>query len=129
MQDRLQQYLRDTGNRHIERGQIVQMPPSGSPYIAVLHAVAVDGLYESSSEVISQIVEHCLSLAAQLGARNVALPLLATGYGHLPVTGFMAGLRSIMGREFPPLDRVVLCIRSKYDLLQIRDTLPGISII
>lgn len=124
MQDALQQYLRATGNRHVERGHLVQMPPGGSPYMAILHAVAVDGAYESSSQVISQIVERCLTSAAQIGARTVALPLLATGYGHLSVADFIAGIRCILERDFPPLERVVLRTRSKCDFDELLAAFP-----
>lgn len=102
----------------------MQMPPCGSPYIAVLHAVSVDGAYDSSPDVISEIVGRCLGLAAALGAKTVALPLLATGYGHLPVADFVAGIRGILDRNFPPLEKVVLCIRNKYDFEDVLEALP-----
>ena len=126
MHDALQAYLESTGKRHVERGQIVKMLPHGSPYTNVLHAVAVDGLYESSSEVISQIVTRCLAWAAELGARKVALPLLATGYGHLSVPEFITGIRNLIHHDFATLERVVICARSKYDLQELLEGLPSL---
>src|SRR5882757_5821312 len=56
MQDALQHFLTERGIRHVERGDVIQMPPCGSPYRAVLHAVAVDGFYKSSSAVIAEVL-------------------------------------------------------------------------
>lgn len=128
MQEALLQYLNACGKRHVEQGDIVQMPACGSPYAAVLHAVAVDGAYNSSSAAITRVVTACLNAAAQIGARSVALPLLATGYGHLPVAEFLDGVRDILNCEFPPIERVHLCIRSASDLQEILESLPGVSI-
>lgn len=128
MQDALQQYLSAQGKRHVEFGDIVQMPPCGSPYAAVLHAVAVDGAYNSSSAAITRVVTACLNAAAQIGARSIALPLLATGYGHLTVAGFIEGIRDILDRNFPPIERVHLCTRTVDDQQEILESLPGVSI-
>src|SRR6476659_2886089 len=48
MQAVLSRHLADRVLRHVERGSVVEAPPCGSPYRAVIHAVAVDGFYESS---------------------------------------------------------------------------------
>lgn len=48
MQEALREYLAATGVSHVPCGTVVEMPPCGSPYRAVLHAVAVDAFYETS---------------------------------------------------------------------------------
>jgi O-acetyl-ADP-ribose deacetylase (regulator of RNase III) len=42
MQQALFQSMADRNKRHVESGEVVTMEPFGSPYRAVLHAVAVD---------------------------------------------------------------------------------------
>ncbi len=127
MQHALRDFLADRGVRHVSRGEVVSMPPCGSPYRGVLHAVAVDGAYESSPVIIEEIVSKALGLAADMNATTVALPLLATGYGRLPVEGFLEGLRRVIARSFPPVERVILGVRSKFDVEAVLDSLPGIS--
>jgi O-acetyl-ADP-ribose deacetylase len=124
MQFALERYLLDRGIRHVERGAVVEMPPYGSPYRAVLHAVAVDGFYASSSEVVSEVIAASLGRAAALSAQKVALAGLAMGYGRLPVAAFAAGLGRVIGRAFPPVAEVVLCLRSGDDVSELRTLLP-----
>jgi len=76
-----------------------------------LHAVAVNGFYESSPEVISQVVHDALRQAAALRARSVALVALATGYGRLSMSEFGASLLPLAEKEYPPIERVVVCVR------------------
>src|SRR5262245_35677615 len=103
MQTALERYLSERHIRHVERGDVVEMPPCGSPYRAVLHAVAVDGFYASSPEVVAAVVEASLRRAAALSARTVALTGLAMGYGRLTVAAFAAGLGRVIGQSFPPV--------------------------
>lgn len=127
MQQGLRDFLAGRGVRHVSRGEVVSMPPCGSPYRGVLHAVAVDGAYESSPAIIEEIVSKALGLAAEMNARTVTLPLLATGYGRLPVEGFLDGLRQVMACPFPPVERVILGGRSKFDVEAVLGNLPGIT--
>src|SRR4051812_22493006 len=60
MQEALLQHLASRGVRHLERGEVVTMPPCGSPYQAVLHAVAVDGVYDTTPEIVGEVVAESL---------------------------------------------------------------------
>src|SRR5262245_36582546 len=99
----LERHLAERGVRHVERGTVVEMPPCGSPYRAVLHAVAVDGFYDSSPQVVAEVIEASLRRAAALSAKTVALTGLAMGYGRLTVAAFAAGLGRVIGQSFPPV--------------------------
>jgi len=124
MQEALHRYLAEHGIRHANRGEVVSMPPCGSPYQAVLHAVAVDGFYESSPEVIAAVTRQALSQAANHSARRVALTALATGYGRMSMAEFAKGLRPLLGEEFPPLEQVVLGLRSTSDVEELLELIP-----
>lgn len=127
MQEALQQYLVGRGVRHVERGEVVAMPPCGSPYRAVLHAVAVDGAYGSSPDVVVAVVLESMRRAAALSARSVALAAVATGYGRLSMVQFAQGLGGVMKRAFPPLERVILGLRSRYDVEELLALVPQLE--
>ncbi len=112
MQDALHCYLAERNIRHVNRGDVIAMPPCGSPYRAVLHAVAVDGFYESSPEVVTAVIRESLRQSATHSARIVALTAVARGYGRLPLVDFARGLRPLLGEEFPPIEQVVIGVRS-----------------
>src|SRR5262245_5939336 len=107
MQEALHGFLAERGLRHVPRGEVVVMPPCGSPYRAVLHAVAVDAFYDSSADVVAAVVTASLQRAAEFAAQTVALAAVGTGYGRLTMADFARGLASVLGHEFPPLEQVV----------------------
>ena len=84
------------------------------PYRAVLHAVAIDGWYNSSPQIIEQTVTTAFRMAAGYGARRVALAALATGFGQLSLTEFADGVRPLLSREFPPIEEVCICMLEDY---------------
>ena len=127
MQTVLERYLIDRNIRHVERGDVVEMPPCGSPYRAVLHAVAVDGFSASSGEVVGQVISASLQRAAALSAQRVALAGLAMGYGRLPVAEFAAGLGQVLRRCFAPVEEVVVCLRSAEDVEELCALLPAVE--
>src|SRR5881396_2343606 len=81
MQSALQEVVRRRTPHFIPQGEVVPYSDPTLPYRAVLHAVAIDGWYDSSSKVIAQTVAAALRMAADYGARRVALAALGTGFG------------------------------------------------
>jgi O-acetyl-ADP-ribose deacetylase (regulator of RNase III) len=127
MQEELHRQLASRGLRFVPQGEVVECIPCGTPYQAVLHAVAVDCFYGSSSEVIRSVVARALSLAASLGATRVALVALATGYGRLPIGDFARGLAPLLSLEFPPVAEVVICLRDRDDADSLSNALAASS--
>ena len=107
--------------RTSNNADVVTTPPCGTRFKAVIHAVAVDGFYQSSPEVVERVVRKSLTAAASVGARTVALTALATGYGRLTMTQFVQAIRPLMDAEFSPIEQVVVCVRNEKD----RDELIG----
>ena len=116
MQDSLSGYLSEQGVKHVERGDVIAMPSLGSPYRAVLHAVAVDGFYDTTIEVVTEVIRKCLRMAADHGAKTVAMSALATGYGRKPIEFFAAAVESVIAEDFPPVDCVIVGLRSSHDV-------------
>jgi O-acetyl-ADP-ribose deacetylase (regulator of RNase III) len=120
MQDELHQYLTRSGKRFVQQGDVVVTAPHGLPLKAVLHAVAVDGFYQTSPEIVRSVVEKSLRIAASLGAKQVSLTALATGFGRLPMARFAQAIAPLGGLDFPPIERVVVCVRNEDDREQLR---------
>jgi O-acetyl-ADP-ribose deacetylase (regulator of RNase III) len=127
MLEALQQYLAERGIRHVERGDVVTMQPCGSPYRAVLHAVSVDGFYQSSPAVVAGVLAESLRRAAALAAQTVALAAVATGYGRMSIADFAEGLRQVIGTPFPPLQRVTIGLRSREGVEDLRALVPELE--
>jgi O-acetyl-ADP-ribose deacetylase (regulator of RNase III) len=126
MQRELHDYLRDRNLRFVPPGAVVRTSPCGTPFRDVLHAVAVDGFYQSSPARVRQVVETALTVAASLGARRVALTALATGYGRLSMRRFAEGIAPLTALEFPPLSEVFVCVRHADQLKELAAALPNI---
>lgn len=122
MQVFLSDYLQERAMRHVPPGTVVKAPPCGSPYHAVLHAVAVDASYDSTPATVTAVASRALAIAAELTADVVLLPALATGYGKLTKLEFANGLRPLVVRGHG-VPRVVICTRNPDDAVLIRHIL------
>jgi O-acetyl-ADP-ribose deacetylase (regulator of RNase III) len=124
-QAELRRYLAERNLRHVERGDVIVTRPASVPWRAVLHAVAIDGLYASSAEFVCQTARRALELAAETGARRVALTALATGYGRLSMAEFGAGVALLRDVEFSPIAEVVIVVRRETDAATLRQALQA----
>ncbi len=111
MQTELHRHLADHHMRFVQQGEVVPTSACGTPFKAVLHAVAVDGFYKSSSEVVTKVVTRSLEMAAAFGDTKVALTALATGFGRLRMTQFALGVKPLKSLDFSPIEQVVICVR------------------
>lgn len=127
MQRELHAHLARHNLKFVEQGDVVQTSAHGLPCKAVLHAVAVNGFYETSEAIVRGIVEKSLSKAASLGARSVSLAALATGYGRLKMRQFAAAVAPLRDLEFPSIERVVICVPRDTDKLELSAVLSAAS--
>lgn len=111
MQDEMHAHLESNGVNFVEQGTVVRCAPHGSPYRFVLHAVAVDGMYQSSATVVRRIVEQCLSEVANAGASTIALAALATGFGNLTHADFAEGIKPLRNELFEGIDKVTIVVQ------------------
>ena len=79
IRDELNAYIKSSGKPVVDRGTVVKTGPGPLSVKHILHAVGVNAFYESSSEVITRLMADALILAAELDARTVATPMIATG--------------------------------------------------
>lgn len=113
MQEELHKLLAQRHVHFVQRGEVIQVPSCGTAFKSVLHAVAIDGFYQSSPQVIQAVVNRALEMSASHQARRVALTALATGYGRLPMKDFASGVAPLLKSEFHPIEEVVICVRKE----------------
>ena len=128
LQAELNDYLARQGRRYLDRGSIIVTRPANTPYVAVIHAVAVNGFYESSPLVITEVVRAALRAAADCGARVVALTALATGYGRLSIGQFAQGLLDVVTEDFPPISDVVIGVRGADEAPELGRIVPAVVV-
>lgn len=127
MQEYLHRHLKDLGLRHVPRGTIVSVPPCGAPYRTVIHAVGVDGAYETSVEILREIVGRCLAEAARQGAGTVALTAIGTGYGRMSAADFGRAIAPLVAADVPPIERVIVGLRSATDVEELCEQTPSLE--
>lgn len=130
MQIALEQVVKGRTPHYIPQGEVVPyIAKEILPYRAVLHAVAIDGWYNSSPQVIENTVTTALGMAATYEARRVALTALATGHGHLSLPQFAEGIRPLIDREFPPIEEVCICLMQDYRVRELANHLTNVAVV
>ena len=110
---------------HVARqGEVFAYSGTELPYKAVLHAVAVDGWYHSSPDVVRKIIEQSFQMAMSLNAKKVALTALATGFGDLTLEDFADAIRPLLNQDFSPIKEVCICLMEDYRLTQLAESFP-----
>lgn len=108
VQEELWQALERRGVRFVPRETVVATPGRGTPYRAVLHAVAIDASYRTTPLAVARAAGEALGAAATLGAGRVALTAVGTGFGPLSARQLGQALNPLIGRPFPPVTDVVI---------------------
>jgi O-acetyl-ADP-ribose deacetylase (regulator of RNase III) len=129
MQMALEQVVRQRTPHFISQGEVVPYSDATLPYRAVLHAVAIDGWYDSSPQIVERTVATALRMAAGYGGRRVALAALATGFGHLSLAEFAEGVRPLLAQEFPPVDEVCICLLEDYRVRELAEHLTEAAVV
>jgi len=112
--------IQDELNTHLQRNSVKALPAASVvvtsagtlPFQSILHAVAIDPFYDSSVELVQQTLTTAFRSAADLGARTITMPTLATGYGPMSIHDFALAFRNVVGDEFA-LDKVTIVVRSQ----------------
>lgn len=129
MQEALQERIRTRNPHCAERGEIFPYSGGEMPYRMVLNAVAINGWYESSPEVIADIVRKALKMAAESGARKVTLTALATGFGRLTFAEFAEGIKPLLTEAHLPVNEVVICLLLDFEVEELARHLPEVKCI
>lgn len=123
MQKDLHQYLKDNNLNFVERGAVIQTPGFETSFKHVLHAVAIDAFYETSSDIVTEVLTRSFEHAARLGAKKVAVTALGTGFGRLSMEDFSEGLFRALARDYPPLESACVVVPKREQLEAIQRNL------
>jgi len=129
----LQKELHDQLPIHAPRfarcGDVITTHPAGVPYLAILHAVAVDAFYDSDPGVVSYVSRKALRIASAMRANTVALAALATGFGNLTLSDFAKGLRPVLAEHIPPLERITIGSEGDAEFTELTNEFPKAKIV
>lgn len=127
MQNSLHAIIHERSPRAAKRGEVIAYSGEEIPYKAILHAVAIDGWYESSPQIITDITRKALEMAAGYDARKVAFTVLATGFGNLTLADFAQGIRPLLSDEIPPIEEIVFGLLQDYQVAELSKHLPELE--
>ena len=129
MQEALHKITAARSPHYVSRGEVFPYTDGTLPYKAILHAVAVDSFYQSTPEVIENIVRSALQQAKGYQAKRVTLTALATGLGNLSLPEFASGVRPLMDENFSPVEEGCICLMEDYRLRELAKHLPKAIVI
>ncbi len=127
MQEALQQIVRERTPHCVQRGEIIPYAGPEIPYKSVLHAVAINGWYESTPAIVTDVTRRALQMAAEKGASKVALTALATGFGRLTLAEFAQAINPLREENVPPIEEVIICLLLDFEVAELARHVPGIN--
>ncbi|MCU0719097.1 MAG: macro domain-containing protein [Pirellula sp.] len=89
LQTELHELLKQQGMSALPAGTVVRSNAYTLPFKHILHAVAIDPFYDSSTDLVKATFEKALDMALELQALTVSSPTLATGYGPMSISDFV----------------------------------------
>ena len=125
VQTELRRYLSTRKVKSVEAGTVVRTGPGPLAVKHILHSVGVTAFYESSVELIQRLLASALAEASRLGARTVATPAIATGYGPLTISEFARGLREAVKGDYPGIEELRVVLRREEDVAGVRRIVGG----
>lgn len=108
MQSVLHQRLKELGRPNVAPGECILTPPCGTPFRAVVHAVAIDGFYDTSRELIEHTYDAAIAKLAEQSCRTIVAACLGCGYGRFPAIEFVKVVSRLARKPFPALDKITL---------------------
>lgn len=85
-----------SGRTWLEPGSAVVTTSGALSFLGVIHCVAIDAFHDSSVQIVRECVRNILRLVQEKWGTSeirVAMPVLATGHGHL---GFETSIRAMI---------------------------------
>jgi O-acetyl-ADP-ribose deacetylase (regulator of RNase III) len=112
VQKELHALLSARSERFMKQGDVIDHVPYGLPYRHLLHTFPCDGMYDTSTDIVEDVLRRALQICIQdqLVSR-VAVSALATGYGHMALDDFIPiAARVFNDPDFAAIPQIVLCL-------------------
>ena len=111
IQSELRAHLDSIGESAIPAASVVRTSAGDLLFSHIIHAVAIDPFYDSSHQIVADTLAAAFDLAVSLGAKSVAMPTLATGYGPMTIDSFARAFAESVLARFP-IETVTIVVRS-----------------
>ena len=111
-QEDLHNLLKDSDVKYAAQGSVYEMVSSGMPYKAIFHTVPCDGFYDTSTEIVTDVLKQSLDACVRrVDISSVAISLLASGYGKMEPDEFLRIASDVLSSdEYSSIDRATICI-------------------
>lgn len=112
LQEELHGLLKRSGRRFVPQGELFDLVIPGMPYRHLIHTIPCDGFYDTSPEIVEDILRRALDIcAADANVKRVAVSALGTGYGHLKLEDFLRiANQAFQAPRAALLEDIVICI-------------------
>lgn len=100
------------GRAWIPPGSAVRTSAGKLPYRFIVHCIAIDAFHDSSEETIRSCVREALQICAtaEPPATSVAMPVLASGHGHVEFESSLHIMADELISSHSPLREVVFVV-------------------
>ena len=119
MQTALHAFLKAQGKGYVEPGFAMRIGPEPFHFKTIVYTVAIDPFYDSSIELVAKSLANAFDVLAEDGCETVAVPALATGYGHLSKADFGGALRLCLAKRDWPFKEVRVVLNSDIDRAEV----------
>ena len=126
IQEELRTQLGKLGVQAVPATSVAITSAGNLPFDHIIHAVAIDPFYDSSKQILSDILQAAFKLAELHKAKSVSLPTLATGYGPMTIEDFVVVFADIVVGKFS-IPKVKLVLRTEENVATVRSILTGNS--
>ena len=123
LQTELHELLKQQGMSALPAGTVVRSNAYTLPFNHILHAVAIDPFYDSSTVLVKATFEKALDMAVELQALTVSSPTLATGYGPMSVSDFGSAVAPVLKKSSLENLTLNLVVRREDHAIELQEAL------
>lgn len=128
IQVELEDYLKKAETKCVPQGAIIETSGGPFQYKCILHVVGIDAFYHSSIEVIEKLLLECIEIASLKGVGRIAVPAIATGYGHLRMVDFAQAVKNVEKQKHSSSMEIVLVLRDDFTVQKVKQILEPVGI-
>ncbi len=123
LQTELHELLKQQGMSALPAGTVVRSNAYTLPFKHILHAVAIDPFYDSSTDIVRATFARALDMALELQALTVSSPTLATGYGPMSISDFGSAVAPVLKKSSLENLTLSLVVRREDHAIELQEAL------
>ena len=111
VQEELHALFSESEVRYGTQGKIYEHVCEGMPYRNVFHTMPCDGWYNTTPEIVEDILARCLHRCAEGNVTTIASSVLAAGFGDMDFDEFFRIVDRMAARDaFAAIGKLTVCI-------------------